>query len=78
MCQFAIPLGADPLVIGCMLAFVLNIGICTPGGSTPGALAFANPKWITTAQAYKYNIIIFVTYMLVVVLIGYPVTSFFL
>ncbi|MEF2655853.1 MAG: SLC13 family permease [Eggerthellaceae bacterium] len=78
MCQFAIPLGADPLVIGVLLAFVLNIGICTPGGSTPGALAFANPKWITTSQAYRFNSVIFVSYMLIVVLIGYPVASFFM
>lgn len=78
MCQFAIPLGADPLVVGVLLAFVLNIGICTPGGSTPGALAFANPKWITTKQAYKYNAIIFVMYMVFVACIGYPVASLFM
>lgn len=78
MCQFAIPLGANPLVVGVLMAFVLNIGICTPGGSTPGALAFANPKWIKTSQAYRYNILIFIMYMLIVAIIGYPVANFFM
>jgi len=78
MCQFAIPLGANPLVVGVLMAYVLNIGICTPGGSTPGALAFANPKWITTAEAYKYNLVIFVMNMLITITWGIFVANLFM
>ncbi len=78
MCQFAVPLGANPLVVGVLMAFVLNIGICTPGGSTPGALAFANPKWITTAEAYKYNFVIYVMYTLITITWGVFVANIFM
>lgn len=70
MCQFALALGADPILIGMMMAFVLNVGIATPGGSTPGALAYANRHWISAGQAYGYNFIIFTVNLFLVLTVG--------
>lgn len=77
MCQFAIPLGANPALIAVLVAFSLGLAIATPGASTPGALTYANRKWITAKQAYGYCGVSFVMLTFVVLIVGIPLIQFF-
>lgn len=77
MCQFALALGADPILIAMMMAFVLTVGIATPGGSTPGALAFANRHWISAGQAYGYKFMIFIMNSILTLTVGLCLMKWF-
>lgn len=77
MCQFAIQLGISPLIITPLLCMALNIAIVTPGASTTGAVIFGNKAWCPTKHAYLYNFYAWLLIMMVMIIIGMPVSLLF-
>ncbi|TGE37374.1 hypothetical protein E4K67_16195 [Desulfosporosinus fructosivorans] len=70
MCQFAIQLGINPLVIAPFLNLALSAAIATPGASTPGALVFGNREWIPVKHAYLYNFYAFLMTLIIMVIVA--------
>lgn len=75
MFSFAVQLGANPIVLGVLAAFCLDVAYCTPAASGPAAMIFSNKTWVNTKTAYIHGMIIFVINMLVTI-IGLPLCEF--
>lgn len=46
--------GANPMLVGITLIYVVNMAMILPSGAAPTALMHANSDWLIPSDAYKY------------------------
>lgn len=50
---FLAPTGANPVVVGIALIYVVNMGLILPGASAPAAIIHSNTEWMDSKEIYK-------------------------
>ncbi len=62
-------------LVSIMSMFVLSCAIATPAASPFAAMMFGNKEWLHAKDIYKYNTMIVVLELVLVLLIGLPLAN---
>lgn len=74
---FSQQIGVGSASIAVLSLYMVCIAVVTPAASTTSAILHGNTRWLKTGEIYKYGIVMTLVSLIVVLVVGLPVSSMF-